>query len=137
MQIDGADSERILELAHRGCYAQVIELVLVRDGLHCAVCPSFPALTQELKLPAGAALISEEALNGADLAPLAEWLAQQASWSEYHFVVLVSQLSMQNSQARNTKHKKQNNNNQQKQPINAETLRSAAASALRARRRQY
>src|SRR3569832_2164158 len=100
MQLDGADSERILVLAPRGCVALVFVLVLVRDGLHCAVCPSFPALTQELKMPAGAALISEEALNGADLAPLAEWLAQQASWSEFPFVVLVSQQSMQNSHAR-------------------------------------
>src|SRR3569832_1891092 len=91
MQLAGADSERILVLAPRGRDAQVIEQVLVRDGLHCAVCPSFPALTQELKMPAGAALISEEALIGADLAPLAEWLAQQASWSDFPFVVLVSQ----------------------------------------------
>jgi len=137
MQLDGADSERILVLAPRGRDAQVIEQVLVRDGLHCAVCPSFPALTQELKMPAGAALISEEALNGADLAPLAEWLAQQASWSDFPFVVLVSQQSMQNSHARRAALKRLGNVVLLERPINAETLRSAAASALRARRRQY
>lgn len=137
MYLEHIDEERILVLAPRGRDAQVIEQVLGRDGVRCAVCRDYQALVQEIKVPAGAALIAEEALHGADIAPLADWLSRQASWSDFPFVVLVSQQSGQRHPVARPVLKSLGNVVLLERPINAETLRSAAASVLRARRRQY
>lgn len=137
MYLEHADAERILVLAPRGRDAQVIEQVLGRDGVQCLVCGDYAALLHEINAPTGAALIAEEALHGIDMAPLADWLSRQASWSDFPFVVLVSQSIGQASAAARATLKSLGNVVLLERPVNAETLRSAAASALRARRRQY
>jgi signal transduction histidine kinase/CheY-like chemotaxis protein len=137
MPLEHADEGRILVLAPRGRDAQVIEQVLGRDGVPTVVCPDYPALLRELNRPAGAALIAEEALHGVDMAPLVVWLSQQATWSDFPFVVLVSQQLGQAQPLARSVLKDAGNVVLLERPINAETLRSAAASALRARRRQY
>jgi PAS domain S-box-containing protein len=137
MHLEHVDEERILVLAPKGRDAQVIEQVLTDGGVRCAVCADYQALVHELDMPAGAALIVEEALHGVDMAALADWLRQQASWSDFPFVVLVSQQIGQANSATRSMLKRLGNVVLLERPVNAETLRSAAASALRARRRQY
>ncbi len=136
MHAEEDGEERILVLAPRGRDAQVIRQVLARDGVSCAACADYRELLRELDSPAGAAIIAEEALSGADIRPLIGWLARQASWSDFPFVVLVSQFSSQ-AGAAYPQFRSVGNVVLLERPINAETLRSAAASALRARRRQY
>jgi PAS domain S-box-containing protein len=137
MQLEHIEEERVLVLAPRGRDAQVIEQVLARDAVRCTVCADFQALLQEMDAPTGAALIAEEALHGVDLTALVEWLSRQASWSDFPFVVLVSQQTSRASVVARSALKSLGNVVLLEKPINAETLRSAAASALRARRRQY
>lgn len=137
MVSDLREEERILVLAPRGRDAQVIAQVLERDALRCVVCPDYQALLREVRLPSGAALIAEEALHGVDMQLLADYLAQQASWSDFPFVVLVSQQTVQANAGARSMLRSLGNVVLLERPINAETLRSAAASALRARRRQY
>jgi signal transduction histidine kinase len=129
--------ERILVLAPRGRDAQVIAQVLATSALSCATCSDYPALMRELDAGAGAAVIAEEALHGADLDILAAWLAQQASWSDFPFVLLVSRQAAPRKEAARMLLGNVANVLLLERPLNAETIRRAAASALRARKRQY
>jgi PAS domain S-box-containing protein len=137
MHLEHVAEERILVLAPRGRDAQVIEHVLTRDGVYCKVCADYQMLLQEINAPTGAALIAEEALHGVNTAALVDWLSQQASWSDFPFVVLVSQQTSQPNAVARSVLKSLGNVVLLERPVNAETLRSAAASALRARKRQY
>jgi PAS domain S-box-containing protein len=129
--------ERILVLAPRGRDAPVIQQVLSGGGFSCLVCGAHQQLTQELAIGAGAALIAEEALLDSDLAPLASWLSGQASWSDFPFILLVSRQPLQRAAAARALLESLSNVILLERPLNAETLRRATASALRARKRQY
>jgi PAS domain S-box-containing protein len=137
MELDATAEARILILAPKGRDTQVIAQVLARDGVECTVCADYQCLLQEIGKPCGAALIAEEALYGVDMAPLCDWLGRQPSWSDFPFVVLVSQHSGQGAVVARSTLKNLGNVVLLERPINAETLRRAAASALRARKRQY
>jgi signal transduction histidine kinase len=137
MLADHTLEERILVLAPRGRDAQVIEHVLTREGKCCTTCADFKELVQQLEMPTGAAFIVEEALYGIDMAPLVVKLAQQPSWSDFPFIVLLSQSIGKEGFDARSRFKNLGNVILLERPFSAETLRSAAASALRARRRQY
>jgi PAS domain S-box-containing protein len=129
--------ERILVLAPKGRDAQVIERVLGHESFFCHICASHDELTRELDAGAGAALVAEEALIGADLGMLAAWLQAQQPWSDFPFVLLVAK---QNGPRRGAAFKlmeQLSNVILLERPVNAETLCKAASSALRARKRQY
>ena len=129
--------ERILILAPRGRDAQVIAQVLAGSALICTPCDDYPELMRELELGAGAAVIAEEALIGADLDSMAGWLARQASWSDFPFVLLVPRQAAPQKEAARMLLGNVANVLLLERPLNAETIRRASASALRARKRQY
>ena len=129
--------ERILVLAPRGRDAQVIAQVLGTSGMSCSACGDYAALLLELDVGAGAAVVAEEALQGANLDLLARWLAVQASWSDFPFVLLVSRQAAPRAEALRTLLGNVANVILLERPLNAETIRRATASALRARQRQY
>lgn len=131
------NEERILILAPQGRDAQVIEQVLNRVGTYCTVCVDYNELLQQLESPTGAAMIVEEALHGIDIEPLVDTLARQPSWSDFPFVVLMSPRNGRAGPGSNAVLQKLGNVILLERPINADTLRTAAASTLRARRRQY
>ncbi|MDQ9168948.1 response regulator [Oxalobacteraceae bacterium R-40] len=129
--------ERILVLAPKGRDAQVIEQALIRGGSYCTICAGYDELLQQIALPAAAALVVEEALHSADLQPLFSILAQQPSWSDFPFIVLTSPLTNKDELRAHSVIRNLGNVILLERPFNAETLRSAARSALRARKRQY
>ena len=129
--------ERILVLAPKGRDALVIEQVLARGGVQCTICTDYNDLVQQMHLPAAATLVVEEALHGVDLQPLLAILAHQPSWSDFPFIVLTSHLAGKEQMQVHSLGKKLGNVVMLERPFNAETLRSAAKSALRARKRQY
>jgi len=129
--------ERILILAPHGRDAEVICSVLAQDGAACAVMPDFAALAAAIDDGAGTALVAEEALHGIDAASLHAWLARQEPWSDFPFVILLArQIGLPQNGAR-ARLDQLGNIILLERPLNAQTLRSAAGSALRARRRQY
>jgi signal transduction histidine kinase/ActR/RegA family two-component response regulator len=134
---ESINEERILILAPRGRDAQVVEQVLSRRGMQCVICADYFDLLRQFEQTPGAALIAEEALHGVDLRPLAAKLAHQPSWSDFPFIVLTSKLTDSASPQARIISQTLGNIVMLERPINAETLRSAAISALRARRRQY
>jgi len=132
-----AREQRILVFAPRGRDAEVIARVLAADGPECAVVSGFAALCDGIVAGAGAAIVAEEALHGADLAPLRAWLENQEPWSDFPFIVLVANaIGMPADDAR-SRLRDLGNVILLERPLNTSTLRSAAASALRARRRQF
>ena len=137
MQTASPHDERILILAPRGRDAEVMCSVLAQDGAACAVVPDFTGLAAAIAEGAGTAIVAEEALHGVDAAPLHAWLARQAPWSDFPFVILLARqigLPVDGARARLDQ---LGNIILLERPLNAQTLRSAASSALRARRRQY
>ncbi|MGI4841901.1 MAG: response regulator [Janthinobacterium lividum] len=129
--------ERILILAPRGRDAELMCSVLAQDGAACAVVSDFAALAGAIGNGAGMAIVAEEALHGADLAPLHAWLAAQEPWSDFPFVILLGKAVGPAAAAARSRLEELGNIILLERPLNAQTLRSAASSALRARRRQY
>jgi signal transduction histidine kinase/ActR/RegA family two-component response regulator len=129
--------ERILVFAPRGRDAEVMCSVLTGDGFVCDIMSGFEAFVAQIEAGAGAAIVAEEALAGADLAPLRAWLERQPSWSDFPFVVLLGKAIGPAQDGTREHIGELGNVILLERPLNAQTLRSAVASALRARRRQY
>jgi signal transduction histidine kinase/ActR/RegA family two-component response regulator len=137
MSASSARDERILILAPRGRDAEVMAGVLARDAFACQVVAGFDELVAGIEAGAGGAIVAEEALHGVDLRPLSAWLERQEAWSDFPFVMLVSRLIGMPGEGTRPRLADLGNVVLLERPLNAQTLRSAVASALRARRRQY
>lgn len=132
-----AHEERILIFAPRGRDADVMASVLQRDGLECKAFTDFARLGAAIEEGAGAAILAEEALQNVDARALHAWLEAQAPWSDFPFIVLLAKtVGLQQGAARE-RLGDYGNVILLERPLNAQTLRSASISALRARRRQY
>jgi signal transduction histidine kinase len=132
-----AREERILIFAPRGRDADVMASVLQRDGLECKAFLDFAQLGAAIEEGAGAAILAEEALQNIDPRALHAWLEAQAPWSDFPFIVLLAKtVGLQQGAARE-RLGDYGNVILLERPLNAQTLRSASISALRARRRQY
>lgn len=129
--------ERILILAPRGRDAPVIAETVAVLGHKTLICSDVVALTEALQSRAGAAILTEEALAEQGSSVLTDWLADQPPWSDFPFIVLVTKQAGRRAQADAERLQGMGNIVLLERPINAETLLSAARSAVRARRRQY
>ena len=137
MQQASPHDERVLILAPRGRDAEVMCSVLTHDSGHCEVVHGFAELAAGIEQGAGTAIVAEEALHGIDLAPLYAWLARQEPWSDFPFVILLAKAIGLPQESARGRVEELGNIILLERPLNAQTLRSAANSALRARRRQY
>ena len=70
-------SERALILAPQGRDAAVALAMLKEAGMRAAIVLDVHQLVAELVAGAGFGLLTAEALSGADLKPLADWLVGQ------------------------------------------------------------
>ncbi|MCS0580589.1 ATP-binding protein [Massilia pinisoli] len=129
--------QRVLIVAPHGRDADVIAGVVARDGVDCEVVAHADALVDAVGHGAAAAIVAEEALSPPALARLSEWLGKQESWSDFPFVVLLAKrFGTAPAQLKATLGVL-GNVILLERPLSADTLATAAASALRARRRQY
>ncbi len=129
--------ERILLLAPRGRDAEVICQLLAGIGSACEPSNDLGGLVSNLAAGAATAIITEESLAAADHGPLIDWLDRQPPWSDFPFVILVTKQAGRRSASAADRLNSIGNVVLLERPLNAETLTSAAQSALRARRRQY
>ena len=129
--------DRILILAVRGRDAQVVEQVLAGAGHQCRVCVSVDQLACELGNGAAAALVTEESLVAGDRRRLQAWLGDQPAWSDFPFILLATKRAGRRPKEAVEILLRLGNVVVLERPIHSETLASAAASALRGRRRQY
>ncbi|MET0351875.1 MAG: ATP-binding protein [Rhizobacter sp.] len=117
--------------------AAVISQVLSGAGVAALQTPSSGAFTAAFADGAGLALITEEALTPAFVTELATRLAIQPPWSDFPFVVLAAKHHGPRPPQAQATLDRLGNVMLLERPLHAETLLSAARSALRARRRQY
>jgi signal transduction histidine kinase len=137
MRTASPHDDRILILAPQGRDAEVMCSVLARDDGACTIVRDFTALAAAIEEGAGTAIVAEEALNGIDAARLHAWLGRQEPWSDFPFVLLLAKLIGLPADDARARLEQLGNIILLERPLNAQTLRSAATSALRARRRQY
>ena len=129
--------DRILILAPKGRDAEVIHQVLAGPGRVCVVCRDVASLATEMGRGAGAVLITEEALAGADRTALVDQIEAQPSWSDLPIILLSTKRSGSRPPDAVTILEDLGNVLVMERPIHGETLARAASSALRARRKQY
>jgi PAS domain S-box-containing protein len=129
---------RVLILAPVGRDAVLTVAVLNRAGIDSRVCSDLDDLQQSLAEVAGAAVVTEEALIGREVRRLAEWIAQQPSWSDFPFIVLLEPgVSAEAEAPERAALQAGGNWTLLERPVGTATLVSAARAALRARGRQY
>ncbi|MDQ1559951.1 MAG: hypothetical protein QOD32_3011 [Pyrinomonadaceae bacterium] len=134
----GAHDERVLLLAPTGRDAQMIAGVLGEAGVSAEACGDIHDFCRQMSEGAGAAFITEEALDAAALQCLVDALGEQPPWSDFPLVVLTSgggdappNLSVLKTLAA------AGNVTLIERPTRVITLVSALHASLRARRRQY
>jgi signal transduction histidine kinase/ActR/RegA family two-component response regulator len=131
-------SERAIILAPQGRDADVASAMLAEAGLSSAIVLDLPHMVDELNSGVGFALITEEALAGADVHPLADWLGDQPEWSDLPFVLLTRRGGgLERNPAAGRYLEVLGNVTFLERPFHPTTLVSLAQSALRGRRRQY
>ncbi|MEO5866836.1 MAG: PAS domain-containing protein, partial [Sphingomonas sp.] len=131
-------AEGAVILAPHGRDAAVAEAMLREGGLEVAAVPDVVSLAHALRSGAGFAIATEEALRGGDLRELARFLANQAEWSDFPFIVLTARgggLERNPGAARLLE--ALGNVTFLERPFHPTTLLSLARAARRARLRQY
>jgi PAS domain S-box-containing protein len=127
-----------LILAPQGRDAFVAQAMLAEAGMGSAVVSDLLQLVAELESGAGFAVVTEEALAGCDLRPLADWLEAQPEWSDFPFVLLTRRGGgLERNPAAGRYLDVLGNVTFLERPFHPTTLVSLGQSALRGRRRQY
>jgi signal transduction histidine kinase/CheY-like chemotaxis protein len=134
----GGQDERVLLLAPTGRDAQMIAGVLGEAGVVTEACTDVQDFCSKLTDGAGAAFITEEALNAAALDCLVAALVEQPPWSDFPLVILTSGGSDAPPNLRLLRTLADAGNvTLIERPTRVITLVSALHASLRARRRQY
>ena len=129
-------TELVLVLAPVGRDASVIGAILGDAGFACEICTDLADLTGRLDR-ASTAVVAEEALREPlQRARLLAWIQAQPPWSDFPFIMLTAKAEVSGSQHRNSFAALLSNVTLLERPLHAMTLSTAAAAALRARRRQ-
>lgn len=138
MSEGGALSRRALVLAPTGRDAAIAAAVLSEAEIATLVCESLADLRARMVEGAGLAVIVEEAMRDADLAPLSQWINDQPSWSDFPFLVLTQRGgSVERNPAVRRLSVTLGNVSFLERPFHPTTLISAVQTALRGRNRQY
>ena len=124
-------------MALRGRDAHVLDRLLRQAGHDRYVCGSVDEMAQELAAGACAALITEESLGDCDIAPITDFLASQAPWSDFPFILLATKRAGRRPEPATSALERLGNVVVLERPIHSETLGSAVNSAQRVRHRQY
>lgn len=131
-------SERALILAPRGRDALIARQMLYEGRIDATICDDLPALLAELDKGAAFVLVTEEAVDSADLHGLAEWIGDQEEWSDLPFILLTSRGGgLERNPAAGRYLEVLGNVTFLERPFHPTTLLSLARSALRGRKRQY
>jgi signal transduction histidine kinase/FixJ family two-component response regulator len=131
-------SERAVILAPLGRDAVVAEAMLREGGFEASAVRDVLALAETLRTGAGFAIVTEEALNAVDLRPLTAFLADQAEWSDFPFIVLTSRGGgLERNPAAVRLLETLGNVTFLERPFHPTSLISLARAARRARLRQY
>ena len=128
----------VLIVAPVGRDAGACAKLVQQAGLTCHVCLNIPELIAKLDRDAEVVLLTEEALYGEALRPLAGWVAAQPPWSDQPFVVLTNRNEGPRfAEFRKALVDKLHNVAFLERPLQAISLQTAVLTAQRGRARQY
>ncbi len=131
-------SEVALILAPVGRDAAIAATMLGEAGIGSLICPDRDSLVRELDDKGGFVLVTEEALLGSNLRPIAAWISNQPEWSDMPFILLTHRGGgLERNPDAGRFLDTLGNVTFLERPFHPTTLISLARSALRARRRQY
>jgi signal transduction histidine kinase len=131
-------SERALIQMPHGRDAEVAAAILREGGFRTIVCGDFTCLIAEIEKGAGFGLLTEEAMASADLHDLSAWIAHQAEWSDFPFILVTQRGGgLERNPAAGRYLEMLGNVTFLERPFHPTTLISLAQSARRGRRRQY
>ena len=131
-------SECALILAPRGRDAEVAKAMLAEEGIAGVPCADVADVIARLNEGVGFVIATEEALAGADLRPLSDYINRQPEWSDLPFVLLTSRGGgLERNPAAGRFLDLLGNVTFVERPFHPTTLTSVARAALRGRRRQY
>ena len=128
---------RVLVLAPKGRDASVIAKVLHARRMATIECATCEQMVRLLDEGAAGAIVTEDAFAGDNFEPLRQWLQAQPPWSDFPFIVLTSKRPEAGAENMVGLLHALGNFILLERPVNADTLARAAASAVRARLRQY
>ena len=118
--------------------AAIAAALLSEVGAHPRICPDLGGFIAALNEDACFAVVTEEALNDADLRPLAGFVAGQPAWSDLPFIVLTrSGGGPERNPAAARLSELLGNATFLERPFHPTTFASIARSALKARARQF
>lgn len=121
----------VLVLAPVGRDAEVATAILREIEVRSTICPDLESLVASLDR-AHCAVVTEEALRGADRQALADWVAAQPPWSDFPFLLLGQRGAPPGAEMVEML----GNVTVLERPFHASTLVNAVRSAMRARHRQ-
>lgn len=131
-------AEGAIILAPRGRDSAIARAMLEEGGLEAEVASDLPALAAMVARGCGYAILTEEALRGADLREVTAVLAQQAEWSDLPFIVLTERGGgLERNPGAVRLLEALGNVTFLERPFHPTTLLSLARAARRARLRQY
>ena len=112
--------------------------MLAEADIQSAIAADIAPLVELLLAGAGFAVVTEEALRGADLHGLAAFIQEQAEWSDFPFILLTERGGgLERNPSAGRFLETLGNVTFLERPFHPTTLVSLARAALRARRRQY
>jgi PAS domain S-box-containing protein len=123
--------ERVLVLMPTSRDGERTGRVLSEAGLECTLCTDLAHLCREIERGAGAALLTEEAIEGDREGCLQTVVKVQPPWSDFPLVVLARE------QAADAPIREAMNATLVERPLKVRSLLSVVRAALRSRRRQY
>jgi len=130
--------ELTLILAPFGRDAAVAKGILSEAAIRCEICPDVPDFVEQLTRGADIAVVTEEAIRGADPRALTAWIAGQAPWSDFPFILLTGHGGgPERNPAAAELIRVLGNVTFLERPFHPTTLISVVETGLRGRRRQY
>ncbi len=138
MTLSGRVSERVVVLAPKGRDAEIAVQILYEAGFLAEGTASLPSLVDEFLAGAGLAIIADEAVQNADLKPLANALAKQPPWSDFPIILMTQRGGgPERNPAAARLAQTLGNVTFLERPFHPTTLASVVRTAIRSRRRQY
>jgi DNA-binding NtrC family response regulator len=125
---------KVLILTPVGRDGDLARSVLQQDKLEAEICSDLEELCKKLGAGAGAAVIADEALNGANLEELSDWVKAQPAWSDFPFIILTAGRTLHADMRRRFEATLPLGNvTLLERPLRSMTLLTVVKSALRAR----
>jgi signal transduction histidine kinase len=126
-----------LVLAPRGRDAAVAASLIDQAGVPSRICCDLAELVEALDDNSAFVLMTEEAIRGVDLKPLAQWLAGQPAWSDLPFILVTDHGGPERNPIAARWLDALGNVSFIERPFHPTTLMSVARSTIRGRRRQH